>query len=80
MSSEEMVREQGPIEAIIDLDAAGWTPGEPCPTCGNSIIVAIVRAGAQFHENGSCSYAETLGIYEAFCPECDWFPPIRSNR
>jgi hypothetical protein len=80
MSSEEMVREQDPVEATIDLDAAGWTPGEPCPKCENSTIVAIVRAGVQFHDNGSWSYDETLGIYEAFCPECDWLPPIRTNR
>lgn len=63
-------------EPTVDLAAAGWAPGEPCPACGHPIVHAIVRAGMQFHADGSWDYDESLAIYEAFCPECDWLPPV----
>lgn len=63
-------------ELTVDLVAAGWDPGEPCPACAHPIVHAIVRAGMQCHADGSWDYDETLAIYEAFCPECDWLPPV----
>lgn len=64
------------LEPTVDLAAAGWEPGEPCPACEHLIVHAIVRAGMQFHADGRWDYDETLAIYEAFCPECDWLPPV----
>lgn len=63
-------------EPTVDLAAAGWEPGNPCPACGHPIVHAIVRAGMRFHADGRWDYDETLAIYEAFCPECDWLPPV----
>lgn len=54
----------------------GWAPGEACPACEHSTVHAIVRAGMQFHVDGGWAFDETLAIYEAFCPECDWLPPV----
>jgi hypothetical protein len=30
-----------------------------------------------FYENGDWEFDQTLAVYEAFCPSCDWLPPIR---
>ncbi len=65
-------------EAAIDLAATGWRPGDCCPACGNSTVYAIVRAGMRFDVNGSWTLDETLSIYDAFCPMCDWLPPVGS--
>lgn len=54
----------------------GWAPGEACPACEHPTVHAIVRAGVQFHADGAWEFDETLAIYEAFCPECDWLPPV----
>lgn len=44
----------------------------------HSVVHAIVRAGVRFRSHGSWEFDEPLGVYDAFCPECDWFPPIYS--
>lgn len=33
----------------------------------------------QFHADGGLDYDETLAIYETFCPECDWLPPVANG-
>lgn len=66
-------------ELQIDLEAAGWRPGESCPACGNETVHAIVRAGMQFHADGSWDFDETLAMYEVFCPVCDWLPPVATT-
>ena len=77
MTAGDSRHEEG-TEMMLDLAAAGWQPGDPCPECGYSIVHAIVRAGVTFRSDGSWALDETLGVYEAFCPECDWLPPVCS--
>ena len=64
-------------EAFIDCERASWTPGDPCPNCGHGNVHAIIRAGVIFRETDSWELDETLGVYEAFCPNCEWLPPVR---
>lgn len=66
-------------EPFIHLEEADWTPGEPCPNCGHGSVHTIVRAGVLFRDIGSWEVDEILGIYEAFCPNCDWLPPVRQD-
>ena len=63
-------------ERFLDLERADWTPGAPCPACGHGNIHTIVRAGVLFRDSGSWEIEEILGVYEAFCPNCDWLPPV----
>jgi len=67
----------GHPEATIDLETAGWKPGNACPECGHPTVRAIVRIGMSFHDDGAWELDERLQIYEAFCPVCDWLPPIQ---
>jgi hypothetical protein len=67
----------GDPEPFIDLEQAGWKPGAPCPACGHGNVHTIVRAGVLFRDLGSWEVEEILGMYEAFCPNCDWLPPVR---
>jgi hypothetical protein len=69
----------GDPEPFIDLEQAGWKPGEPCPECGHGNVHTIVRAGVLFRDLGSWEVEEILGVYEAFCPNCDWLPPVRQE-
>lgn len=71
-----MTTDTGGSEPTIDLPTADWRPGDPCPNCGHRTVHAIVRAGVRFHETGSWDFDETLAAYEAFCPACDWLPPV----
>lgn len=77
MTAGDSRHEEG-TEMMLDLAAAGWQPGDPCPECDHSIVHAIVRAGVTFRSDGSWALEETLGVYEAFCSECDWLPPVYS--
>jgi hypothetical protein len=79
MTTDEITGREERIEVMLDPSAAGWRPGEPCPECGHSVVHAIVRAGVQFRSDGSWEFDETLGVYDAFCPTCDWLPPVRSS-
>lgn len=63
-------------ERFIHLEQAGWTPGESCPRCGHGNVHTIVRAGVLFRDIGSWEVQEVLGIYEAFCSNCEWLPPV----
>ena len=63
-------------EWTIDFERAGWVPGDECPDCGHGAVHAIVRAGVLFRDDGSWEFDETLAVYEAFCPSCDWLPPV----
>ena len=63
-------------ERFIDLEQAGWRPGEACPECGHGNVHTIVRAGVLFRDLGSWEVEEILGVYEAFCSNCDWLPPV----
>jgi hypothetical protein len=67
----------GGHERFIDLEQAGWKPGSACPGCGHGNVHTIVRAGVLFRDIGSGEIEEILGVYEAFCPNCDWLPPVR---
>ena len=67
----------GGSEQVIGLKQAGWTPGALCPACGQGNVHTIVRAGVLFRDIGSWELEEILGVYEAFCPNCDWLPPVR---
>jgi hypothetical protein len=78
MNSSE--RETSPAddpELFIDLEKADWVPGAACPNCGHGNVHTIVRAGVLFRDIGSWEVQEVLGIYEAFCSNCDWLPPVR---
>lgn len=66
-------------EPTVDLAAVDWGPSDPCPDCGFQTIYAIVRAGMPWHANGGWDFDETLAIYEAFCPESAWLPPIADS-
>jgi hypothetical protein len=72
MSTSATVSEQA-----IDMEVAEWSPGDACPNCSAGAIYAIVRAGMVFRESGDWEFDQTLAVYEAFCPSCDWLPPIR---
>ena len=76
-SSERTDGTAGESERVIDLEQAGWIPGSPCPACGHGNVHTIVRAGVLFRDIGSWEVEEILGVYEAFCPNCDWLPPVR---
>lgn len=76
-SSERTDGTAGESERVIDLKQAGWIPGSPCPACGHGNVHTIVRAGVLFRNIGSWEVEEILGVYEAFCPNCDWLPPVR---
>lgn len=65
------------VEAFIDCERAGWTPGDPCPNCGHGNVYAIIRAGVIYRDTGGWELNKTLGVYEAFCPRCEWLPPVR---
>jgi hypothetical protein len=65
------------LERFLDLERADWMPGAPCPGCGHGNVHTIVRAGVLFRDSGSWELEEILGVYEAFCPNCDWLPPVR---
>jgi len=66
----------GDLERFLDLERAGWTPGEPFPACGHGAAHTIVRAGVLFRDSGDWEVEEILGVYEAFCPNCDWLPSV----
>ena len=78
MTTDEITGREERIEVMLDPSTAGWRPGKPCPECGHSVVHAIVRAGVQFRSDGSWEFDETLGVYDAFCPECDWLPSVCS--
>ena len=63
-------------EQSIDFEQAGWTPRAPCPACGHKNIYPIIRAGVLFRDIESWELKEILEVYEAFCPNCDWLPPV----
>jgi len=78
MNSSE--RETSPAddpEPFIHLEKADWVPGAACPNCRHGDVHTIVRAGILFRDIGSWEVQEVLGIYEAFCSNCDWLPPVR---
>jgi ribosomal protein S27AE len=78
-SSERVASPADGPELFIDLEGAGWVPGTACPNCGHGNVHAIVRAGILFRDIGSWEVEEILGIYEAFCPNCDWLPPVHQE-
>jgi hypothetical protein len=78
-SSERTDGTAGESERVIDLEQAGWIPGSPCPACGHGNVHTIVRAGVLFRDSGSWELEEILGVYEAFCPNCDWLPSVRRD-
>jgi len=79
MTADEITGREERIEVMLDPSTAGWRPGKPCPECGHSVVHAIVRAGVRFRSDGSWEFDKTLGVYDAFCPTCDWLPPVRSS-
>ena len=76
-SSERTDGTAGESERVIDLEQAGWRPGASCPACSHGNVHTIVRAGVLFRDIGSWEVEEILGVCEAFCPNCDWLPPVR---
>ena len=64
------------LERFLDLERADWMPGAPCPACDHGNIHTIVRAGVLFRDSGNWEVEEILGVYEAFCPNCDWLPLV----
>ena len=78
MTTDEITGREERIEVMLDPSTAGWRPGKPCPECGHSVVHAIVRTGVRFRSDRSWEFDETLGVYDAFCPECDWLPAVCS--
>jgi hypothetical protein len=77
--SERADRIAGNPERVIDPEQAGWRPGAPCPACGHRNVHTVVRAGVLFRDSGSWGLEEILGVYEVFCPSCDWLPSVRQE-